>query len=171
MNVDNAFCRYGPDTAYLYAWGLERGDHVSILNRSQYGAWLWVRPDEAGYNCWVAASLLDVVDGEVESVVIFTDFWLPKSVLYGPIQSVGAVRDGKEVTVNWEAVFMTLDDDRGYFIEVWLCQNGAYFWDAVQTDKLTYTFIDDDSCNFQSSGKIFVVEKHGYTDPVAINWP
>ena len=23
---------------------------------------------------------------------------------------------------------MTLDDDRGYFLDVWVCQNGNYVW-------------------------------------------
>ena len=34
-----------------------------------------------------------------------------------------------------------------------------------------FTFNDLTSCAGTSSGKLYVVEKHGYTDPVAIPWP
>ncbi|MDH5507176.1 MAG: hypothetical protein OEZ02_08145, partial [Anaerolineae bacterium] len=111
------------------------------------------------------------IDGDIKSVVVLTDFYMPSSSLYGPVQQVSAYRQGNQVIVTWEPVWMTEDDDRGYLMEVYLCQNGAYFWDAVHTDKTTYTFTDDPGCAGQSGGLLYVVEKHGYTTPVKIPWP
>jgi hypothetical protein len=75
------------------------------------------------------------------------------------------------VTVSWQRVWMTEDDDRGYLLEVNLCQQGAYFWTAVQTNDNRYTFTDDGTCARQSSGRLYTVEKHGYTDSVPVPWP
>lgn len=96
---------------------------------------------------------------------------LPHSTLYGPIQRVYAKRSGNEVTVNWEPVWMTLDDDRGYLIEANLCQNGLLIWMAIQTNFTSHIFSDEPGCSTPSSAQIYVVEKHGYTDPVQIPWP
>ncbi len=69
---------------------------------------------------------------------------------------------------------MTLDDDRGYFLDLYVCQNGSYLWwpvsfpDQYQT---TYTVTDDSSCSIPSGGMLYAVEKHGYTNPVTIQWP
>jgi len=35
----------------------------------------------------------------------------------------------------------------------------------------TYTFTDEAGCAEASSGLLYTVEKHGYTDPVPIPWP
>jgi hypothetical protein len=96
---------------------------------------------------------------------------LPQSTLYGPPQGVTAVRDGNTVTVTWQPVDMTEDDDRGYMIEANLCQNGNLVWMAVATITPTYTFTDETICSEASNGLLYTVEKHGYTDPVSIPWP
>jgi sarcosine oxidase delta subunit len=72
---------------------------------------------------------------------------------------------------------MTQDDDRGYFIEAWVCQDGAYLWwtvgEGTLTDQYhtTYTVKDQAGCSQPSYGRLFTVEKHGYTTPVDIPWP
>lgn len=96
---------------------------------------------------------------------------LPQSTLYGPPSSVEAVRDGDQVLVTWERVWMTEDDDRGYLIEATLCQNGTRIPVAVQTDDNIYQFTDEQSCSEGSGGKLYTVEKHGYTTPIDIPWP
>ena len=80
-------------------------------------------------------------------------------------------RDGDAVTVSWQPVNMTEDDDRGYMIEAHLCQNGNLLWTAVATMGTTYTFTDETTCAEASNGLLYTVEKHGYTDPVSIPWP
>ena len=162
-------CRYGPAIAYLYAWGMYAGDTATVWGRNQSGTWLWIQPDNINYQCWIAASLVDVV-GNIFSVSV-APVRLPHSVLYGPPTGVTAVRDGDSVTVSWNRVNMTEDDDRGYMIEANLCQGGNLVWMAVATMDTSSTFTDETSCAEPSNGLLYTVEKHGYTDPVAIPWP
>ena len=73
--------------------------------------------------------------------------------------------------VTWDAVWMTVDDDRGYFLEARVCAQAGLIDVYGHTDGTSYTFSDRTSCSSASSGKLYVVEKHGYTDPVVIPWP
>jgi hypothetical protein len=66
---------------------------------------------------------------------------------------------------------MTDDDNRGYLIEANICQNGVLIFVAVQTYDNYYEFVDEAGCGGLSSGKLYTVEKHGYTDPEDIPWP
>ena len=70
---------------------------------------------------------------------------------------------------------MTEDDDRGYLIEAWVCQNGNYLFLPIGIFPYTKTFariVDEPGCQQESQAKIFTVEKHGYImPPVIINWP
>ncbi len=96
------------------------------------------------------------------------------SVLYSPPQRVAATRQGNQVTVTWSMVDMTEDDDRGYMLDVWVCQNGELLWMPTATSdkyQTTYTFTDQAGCSLPSSGKLAAVEKHGYTTWVTIPWP
>ncbi len=169
-----AHCRYGPAKAYLHAGDLYPGDTGKVWGVDKMGrAWLYVKLDKYNYPCYVAKSVIDV-QGDLSNIVPAPKLYLPHSTLYGPVQRVSATRQGNEVIVQWAKVWMTEDDDRGYFIEGWFCQNGAYFWSAVALPnqfETSYTFIDESGCAAPSRAKIYVVEKHGYTDPVDIPWP
>lgn len=167
--VMQANCRYGPGTAYLFSAGLYPGDHVEIRNRNATGTWLWVRPDNVPRHCWAAASVLDIT-GDVFSVVEYYHP-LPYSTLYGPPRYVRADRQGDQVILNWDAVWMTEDDDRGYLIEATLCQGGRLVWTAVAVDGTSTTLTDAPGCSAPSGGRLYAVEKHGYTDPIPIPWP
>jgi hypothetical protein len=164
-----AFCRYGPGKAYLYAHELRQGDGADVDGRNYSGTWLWIKPDNLDWHCWTAASVVEAI-GNIKLVhVVHTR--LPHSTLYNAPKEVGAVRDGDTVTVYWSDVWMTKDDDRGYLIEATICQNGQLLSVAVQTDKTSYEFSDERACSGSSHGKLYAVEKHGYTDPVDIPWP
>jgi hypothetical protein len=171
-----AHCRYGPHIAYLHAADLYAGDTGTVRWRFQLSKWLYIKFDKLNYYCWVAPSVVNVV-GDLNTVKFaeFTDRFLPgPSVLYGPPRAVSAVRDGKKVTVSWEVVPMTDDDDRGYFLDIFVCQDGAYLWYPValdNRDKTSYTIKDEAGCPAPSGGKLYAVEKHGYTTPVEITWP
>ena len=164
-----AHCRYGPGTAYLHAGDLYPDDHGRLWNRNYDGSWLWVRFDKLSYACWVSASVVEV-QGDIFSVVVYFHP-LPKSVLYGPPRNVRATREGDQVSVIWERVNMTEDDDRGYMIEATLCRNGYLYDTAVHTDDTSLTFTDEQTCDRESGGRLYTVEKHGYTDSVPIPWP
>lgn len=164
-----AHCRYGPNTAYLHAGDLYPGDHGLVWNRNSNGSWLWVRFDKLWYACWVAASVV-TVDGNVFSVVTYMNP-LPKSTLYGPPKWVQAERQGDDVVVTWAKVNMTADDDRGYFLDVTVCQSGNRIDLKAATMDTTYTFTDEPGCSGESGGQVYTVEKHGYTGPADIPWP
>jgi hypothetical protein len=164
-----AFCRYGPGKAYLYSHGLFEGDHVTIDGRSPSASWLWVKPDNLERHCWAAASVMEVSGDPRSAPVVTTE--LPHSTLYGPPEEVEAYREGDQVTVVWSRVWMTEDDDRGYLIEATICQGGGLVSVAVQTNETSYTFTDETGCGGASGGRLYTVEKHGYTDPVEIPWP
>jgi len=164
-----ANCRYGPGKAYLYAHGLYEGDAGEVHGRNYSGGWLWIKPANLDWHCWVAASVVDVV-GDVSTVNV-VQTRLPHSTLYAPPENVQAGRDGDLVTVTWEAVWMTEDDDRGYMIEATICQGTNLIHIAVQTDKRSYQFTDESGCSGASGGLLYTVSKYGYTDPAEIPWP
>jgi hypothetical protein len=170
---EQAHCRYGPSKAYLHAGDLYPGDAGTVRGRFAYSNWLLIKFDKLNYFCWVAPSVIDVV-GDI-SLIEKTKPRLPgPSVLYGPPSWVRAVRQGDQVTISWEQVKMTEDDDRGYFIEAWVCQDGGYFWWTVSFPDqytTTYTVTDQKGCPAASKGKLYAVEKHGYITPVEIPWP
>lgn len=167
--AEQAHCRYGPATAYLHAADLYPEDHGLVWNRNYSGTWLWVRFDKLSYACWVAASVLEV-EGDIFSVVV-TQTRLPQSSLYGPPKNVKADRRGDKLVISWDPVRMTEDDYRGYLIEATVCQSGFSIFMAVHVDGTSTTLKDEKGCSGKSSGVLYAVEKHGYTDPVKIPWP
>ncbi len=169
-----AHCRYGPSKAYLHAADLYAGDRGTVRGRFEYSNWLYIKFEKLNYFCWVSPSVVDVT-GDV-TLLYFTE---PKLQTigynqYGPPKNVNAVRDGNMVTITWKQVNMTKDKDRGYFIEAWVCQDGAYLWWTVSFPnqfKTSYTVQDDSDCGEPSRGEILTVEKHGYSEPAKIPWP
>jgi hypothetical protein len=168
-----AHCRYGPAQAYLHAADLYAGDTGTVRGRYVNSNWLLVKFDKLTYFCWVAPSVVDVT-GDIKTVK-FAEPLLPgPSVLYAPPARVVATRQGDQVTVSWNMVDMTEDDDRGYMLDVWVCQNGNLLWWPVALSnkyQTSYTFTDQAGCAQASGGKLAAVEKHGYTTWVTIPWP
>jgi hypothetical protein len=96
------------------------------------------------------------------------------SNMYGPPGNVTAVRDGNQVTISWNKVQMTNDDDRGYLLELFVCQDTFYKWwtdSYPDQDSTSYTVRDEAGCAQPSSGKLYTVEKHGFSEPAIIPWP
>jgi len=169
-----AHCRYGPSVAYLHAADLYPGDTGSVRGRYIYSNWLYVRFDKLNYSCWVAPSVVDVA-GDIAKVN-YTQLNLQSigSNQYGPPNNVTAVRDGNQVTISWDQVEMTQDKDRGYLLELFVCQDGAYlWWTDSYPDQFTtsYTVRDETGCAQPSSGLLYTVEKHGFSEPAVIPWP
>jgi len=169
-----AHCRYGPSVAYLHAADLYPGDRGTVRGRFIYSNWLYIKFDKLNYFCWVAPSVIDVV-GDL-SIVGYKELNLQSigSNQYGPPTGVTAVRNGNEVTISWNQVHMTKDKDRGYLIEAFVCQNTIYkWWTFSYPDQFTtsYTVKDEAGCAQPSSGKLYTVEKHGFSEPAIIPWP
>jgi len=169
-----AHCRYGPSVAYLHAADLYPGDVGTVRGRYIYSNWLYIKFDKLNYFCWVAPSIVDVV-GDV-STVAYKELNLQSigSNMYGPPKNVTAVRDGNKVSISWEQVKMTTDDDRGYLLELFVCQDTIYkWWTDSYPDQFStsYTVTDEAGCAQPSSGKLYTVEKHGFSEPAIIPWP
>jgi hypothetical protein len=165
-----ANCRYGPGTAYLYSHGLYEGDKGEVNGRNYSGTWLWIQPENLNRHCWVSASVVEI-EGDVMTVAVVNPPLPKANALYSAPKNVEAVRDGNTVTVSWDRVKMTEDDDRGYLLEVYVCQGGALIFTPVRTDGTSYEFTDEPGCKGKSGGLLYTVEKHGYPDPVEIPWP
>ena len=169
-----AHCRYGPSVAYLHAADLYPGDIGTVRSRYIFSNWLYIKFDKLNYFCWVAPSVVDV-GGDI-STVAYKELNLESigSNMYGPPKNVTAVRDGNKVTISWEQVNMTKDDDRGYLLELFICQDTIYkWWTDSYPDQFTtsYTVTDEAGCAQPSSGKLYTVEKHGFSEPAMIPWP
>lgn len=174
VNVANAHCQYGPHKAYLHALDLHDGYVGRVWGRDVYTSWLYVKFDLLIIPCWVHISLVDI-EGDVSKMMV-QEVNLPiTNALYAAPTGVEAERDENDVvTVSWNPVWMTEDDDRGYFLDVWVCQGGFLVWvpASLPNQYLTqYSFTDEPGCSQPSYGKLYTVEKHGYTDPVDIPWP
>jgi len=169
-----AHCRYGPSVAYLHAADLYAGDVGTVRGRFVYSKWLYVKFDKLDYFCWVAPSVVDVA-GDI-SMINYKELNLQSigSNMYGPPKNVTAVRVNNEVIISWNQVNMTKDDDRGYLLELFVCQNGAYIWwtDSLPDQFTTsYEVRDEAGCSLPSSGLLYTVEKHGFSEPAVIPWP
>jgi len=169
-----AHCRYGPSVAYLHAADLFIGDTGTVRGRYIYSNWLYIKFDKLNYFCWVAPSVVDVA-GDVKQIAYKElDLQSIGSNMYGPPTGVSVVRVGKDVLISWNQVNMTKDDDRGYLLELFVCQNGNYIWwtDSYPDQyKTSYEVRDEAGCSLPSSGKLYTVEKHGFSQPVILNWP
>ncbi len=169
-----AHCRYGPSVAYLHAADLYPGDAGSVRGRYIYSKWLYVKFDKLKYFCWVAPSVVDVT-GDI-STIAYKELNLQSigSNQYGPPHAVTAVRDGDKVTISWARVEMSKDKDRGYLLELFVCQDTYLLWwtDSYPDQYSTsYTVKDEAGCAQPSSGKLYTVEKHGFSEPAIIPWP
>ena len=165
-------CRYGPGAPYLYKYGLVAGSNLEIIGRNDLGTWILVRAIGGNNPCWVKASLMKI-KGEVMNVAP-TYIPLPPSPYYGPLKGVSARRDGDEVTFFWSPLQLRAGDDSGqypYLIEAWVCTGGQLIFTPVGTYAYAVAIRDEAGCNEPSHGRIFGVEKHGYTRSVEIPWP
>jgi len=162
-------CRYGPGAAYLYEWGLYPDVRVDIIGRNDLGTWVYVHPWTYFDRCWVNASLLEV-RGDVMDAPVYYSI-LPYTEFYWPPQNVQAGRNGDEVWVSWDPIPMSLDDDRGYLLETWVCRDGQLLFTPIHVDDPPAIIRDEPGCLQPSSGRVFTAEKHGYTEWVLIPWP
>lgn len=174
VNVANAHCRYGPNIAYLHAADLFEGDTGTVRSTWYLSKWLYVKFDKLDYFCWVAPSVVDV-EGDVSTVVKLTALDLTRigSNQYGPPNNVSVTRVGDEILIQWEQKKMTKDKDRGYFIDMFVCQDGYLLWFPISfPDQYTtsYEVRDEYGCPAPSGGFIYTVEKHGYSEPKPLSW-
>ncbi len=184
--VEKASCNYGPGGAYQPISVWNETSWMWVIGRIQDGSWLFIRElyIKTPNPCWIKTSLVRFNDGgDVNShniPVLDPDNILPyPRNLYPPPTGVEARRFGDKVVIDWNAVWMTEDDYRGYLIEAWVCQGGQlvfkpfnYLTSVKQNSgTLYYQYIDETGCSEPSHARIYTSEKHGYTWYVNIPWP
>jgi len=167
-----ANCRYGPGAPYLYKYGLVPGSNLEVYGRNDRGTWILVRAIGGSNPCWVKASLMEV-KGDVMSVAP-TYIPLPMSPYYAPPTGVSATRNSNEVTIFWNAISFRAGDDTAsppYLVEAWICTGGELVFTPLGSYATALKVQDEAGCAEPSHGRVFGVEKHGYTRWVEIPWP
>jgi hypothetical protein len=185
----HASCLYGPGSAYLWLYGLNATSWMEVIGRTPYNPntdpkdiWLLVQAVHATEPnpCWVKSELVRFNDGGDATthpeipIVTYTN--LPWSKLYRQPQGVGAIREGIKVTIYWAAVWMTEDDYRGYLVEAWVCHGGQQYlapvgYTGVNIANPAVVIPDEPGCSEPSNGRLYTVEKHGYTQWIRVPWP
>lgn len=165
-------CRYGPGAPYLYKYGLVPGSNLEIIGRNELGTWILVRAIGGNNPCWVKASLMEI-KGDVMTVAT-TYPPLPQSPYYPALTGVWATRNGDEVTLSWNPLQLRPGDDSGqypYLVEAWVCRNGRLVFTPIGSYQTSVIIIDEPGCSEPSYGRVYGVEKHGYTMWIKIPWP
>jgi len=172
---EQANCRYGPGFPYLYKYALIGGSNLEIIGRLETGAWVEIRAIGGNNPCWVKADLMEI-KGDVMTVApVDPETWpMPMSPYYGPLNGVSARRDGDVVTVSWSPLHLRAGDDSEqfpYLLEAWVCQQGQIVFTPLGTYETAVQVNDEPGCAEPSHGRVYGVEKHGYTRWVAVAWP
>ncbi len=175
--LDRANCRYGPGAVYLYKYGLVAGSNMNVIGRIESGEWIYIQAIGGNNPCWVKTSLVSI-SGDLWSVEIVYpgQAVLPQSPYYPPVSWVGASRNDALITVSWNDVPLRAGDEEDdemqhYIVEVWRCEAGVMLFEALGTNALSISFIDQYGCNQASHGRVYVQEKHGFAGPVEVPWP
>jgi hypothetical protein len=171
-------CRYGPGAMYLYLYGMVTGATQDIIGRTDSGQWVLTRSRGDDKACWVKAEFMKI-DGDVMLVEqVYPDkIRLIKSNQgYRLPWNVVAVRNGEDVTISWESEARRPGDEESatsvlYVVETWVCRDGQLWFTPIGAYIPQVTVKDELGCQQPSYGRVFFVEKHGYTGPTDIIWP
>lgn len=175
VNQNHVSCFYGPSKAYLYKYGLLKGNHLEIIGYLPDTGYIEVQAIGGHNPCWMNLEWMDV-EGDISHVLPVDPLTisLPKSPYYGPLTWVKAERTGNEVTITWEELGMSPGDDseqEPYLAEVWVCQEGRFVFIPLGVYYTEAVVVDEPGCSEPSIGRVYGVEKHGYTKPREIPWP
>lgn len=163
----NAFCRWGPGTAYLSPLALKDGEQSLVVGRNSNATWLWVQPPGVEWECWVAASTQTLSGDPMEAPRVSTS--VPVNPQVAPPTGVTAVRNGNSVTISWNPAPPALE--LAYLVEATTCVNGYLGSGAYATAATSITLTDESSCSGSAKGKVRVSNKLGYSEAVNIPWP
>lgn len=185
--LEHSACLYGPGTGYLYKYGLNATVRMRVIGRNEDGSWVALKAgnDPDSNACWLQTSQVEIISGDLREVPVL---WivLPHSLpAYQPPTVFSASRDGNEVTISWQPIWMTEDDYRGYLVEAWVCQGSkqvfvpiGYVTDVYDNETsrknglaISVTVTDEPGCDVPSRARLYAVEKHGYTNYVMVPWP
>jgi len=175
VNAEQVSCFYGPSRAYLFKYLLIGGSVLEIIGILPDTQYIQVRAIGGTNPCWMNLEWMDV-RGDVEMLqqIYPKDILLPASPYYGPLTTVSAVREGSQVTISWDPLFLRAGDDslqEPYLVETWICQDGHLTFIPIGAYVTLANVTDEPGCTEQSHGRVYGVEKHGYTRYVVVPWP
>jgi hypothetical protein len=165
--IENANCRLGADVAFLYNVTFDEGAIARVDGRNSAKTWLWIQIEGYDHHCWIIASAA-VLDGDINQVPrVPSD--PPASPSVSSATGVHATRSGSSVNIAWNAAAPSVD--LHYLVRAQVC-NGQYLFDIIDTTTNTsFTVQDKSGCSGNSSARVFVVNKLGYSVPVPVPWP
>jgi hypothetical protein len=175
VNQEHVSCFYGPSNDYLYKYGLVGGSHLEIIGVLPDTGYIEIRAIGGTNPCWMNLNWMNV-EGDINLVqpIDPLDIDLPWSPYYGALSWVTAKRADNEVTITWSPLVLRAGDDseqEPYLVEAWVCQNGKLVFIPTGTYYTQITLTDEPGCSEPSHGRVYGVEKHGYTPWLKISWP
>lgn len=175
VNQEHVSCFYGPSKAYLYKYGLLKGNRLDIIGYVADTGYIEVQAIGGDNPCWMNLEWMDV-QGDISQVQPVDPLTVkrPWSTRYGALDSVTATRSGDEVTVTWSPMVLIAGDDseqEDYLLEAWVCRSGRLTFVPIGSYETTATVVDEAGCSEPSFARIYGVEKHGYTKYLKIDWP
>ena len=175
VNQKHVSCFYGPSKAYLYKYGLLKGNRLDIIGYMADTGYIEVQAIGGHNPCWTNLEWMDVQgDIHMAQPVDPLTIKLPQSPYYGALTWVEATRSGNDVTITWEELGMSPGDDseqEPYLVEAWVCRNGKLTFVPIGAYDTETIIVDEAGCSESSFGRVYGVEKHGYTKPREIPWP
>ncbi len=175
VNQEHVSCFYGPSKAYLYKYGLLKGNRLDIIGYIADTGYIEVQAIGGDNPCWMNLEWMDV-QGDINQVQPVDPLTIkrPWSTRYGALDFVTATRSGDEVTVTWSTMVLIAGDDseqEDYLLEAWVCRSGKLTFVPVGTYETSTTVVDEAGCSEESFARIYGVEKHGYTKYLKVDWP
>lgn len=173
--MEHVSCFYGPSKAYLYKYGLLGGSNLEIIGIMQDTQYIQVRAIGGDNPCWMNLEWM-TVKGDINNVqpIDPLEIVLPMSPYYPALSSVSATRNGNEVTITWSPLYLRAGDDseqEPYLVEAWVCQAGKLTFIPIGLYETSTNIIDETGCEQPSHGRVYGVEKHGYTKYIEVPWP
>ncbi len=171
-------CLYGPATYYVYKTSFPAGQQVEVVGRSENADWINIEEVGGWNSCWIPASQAQFQSGHVEDLPVVNTM-LPRSEYEFGSPSAIARRQGDQVTVSWEAVFMSVDEVQGYLIDAYVCQGGQFIHLPVfvgipyeqNTGTIKANITDEAGCAESSKAHIVSVGRRGFAEWEKIFWP
>ncbi len=175
VNQEHVSCFYGPSKAYLYKYGLLKGNRLDIIGYIADTGYIEVQAIGGNNPCWMNLEWMDV-QGNINLVQPVDPLTVkrPWSPFYAGLSWVTATRNGNEVKVSWAPLVLRAGDDseqEPYLLETWVCRASRLTFVPIGVYQTTATVVDEPGCSEESFGRVYGVEKHGYTKYLKIQWP
>jgi len=175
VNQGHVNCYYGPSKAYLYKYGLLKGNRLDIIGRMADTGYIELQAIGGDNPCWMNLEFMDV-QGDINSVkpVDPLTIKMPWSPYYPGLAFAKAERSGNEVTITWSPLKLRAGDDseqESFLLESWVCRSGKLTFVPIGAYQNQAKVIDEPGCIQMSHGRVYGVEKHGYTKYLMFDWP